>query len=245
MIKKARRGDLDDGDELDTVVNAKGEKLTRILKSDGTLVVTKTNKKGEEESEVYNDFDLPRAAYEITRRMARERPNSQGAIVYVTDGIAPMAYNERDYVESRLIRQNVIFSALVTDMKTGFKLSKPILAPLGNLVDISIYGVAQHVAKASGGDVARVHGPSDYARALGEIVGNLNARYSLGFTLTDAEIDDGQMHPLEVRVAAKDSKGKDRKLDIKARRGYYMPTTPKQQEAKKADAAKPGAQTKN
>jgi VWFA-related protein len=245
LIKKARKGDLDDGDELDTAVNAKGEKLTRVLKADGTLVVTKTDRKGEEESEVYNDFDLPRAAYEITKRVARERPNSQGAIVYVTDGIAPMQYDERDYVESRLIRRNVIFSALVTDMKTGFKLAKPLLAPLGNLADISIYGVAQHVAKASGGDVVRVHSPNDYAKGLSRIIGNLNARYSLGFALAEAETDDGRMHPLEVRVAAKDAKGRDRKLEIKARKSYYMPAAPKQQEAKKADAAKSEAQTKN
>lgn len=245
LIRKARQGQLDEGDEVDTAVNEKGEKTTRVLKSDGTLVVLKKNKKGEDEDEVYNDFDLPRATYEITKRIARERPNSQGAIVYVTDGIAPMAYPERDYVESRLVRQNVIFSALVADMKTGFKLSKPILAPLGNLVDISIYGVAQHVAKASGGDVVRVHGPSDYARGLGEIIGNLNARYSLGFTLADAETDDGKVHPLEVRVAARDSRGRERKLDIKARRGFYMPAPPARQEAKKADAPKAEAQTKN
>jgi VWFA-related protein len=245
LIKKARRGELEEGDELDTIVNKKGEKLTRILKADGTLVVTKTNKKGEDESEVYNDFDLPRAAYEITKRIMRERPNSQGALLYVTDGIAPMGYAERDFVESRLIRQNIIFSALVADMKTGFKLAKPLLAPLGNLADIGIYGVAQHIAQASGGDVVRVHGPNDYAKGLSQIIGNLNARYSLGFTLADAEMDDGKMHELEVRTVAKDTKGKERKLETKARRGYFMPTTQKQQEAKKADAAKLETQTKN
>jgi VWFA-related protein len=244
-IEHTKKSGLEEGDELDTIVNKKGEKLTRILKADGTLVVTKTNKKGEEESEVYNDFDLPRAAYEITKRIARERPNSQGAILYVTDGIAPMGYAERDFVESRLIRQNVIFSALVADMKTGFKLAKPLLAPLGNLADIGIYGVAQHIAQSSGGDVVRVHSPNDYARGLSQIIGNLNARYSLGFTLADTEMDDGKMHELEVRTVAKDARGKERKLETKARRGYFMPATQKQQEAKKADAAKLETQTKN
>jgi VWFA-related protein len=245
MIEKAKKGELDEGDELDTVVNKKGEKLTRILKADGTLVITKKNKKGEEESEVFNDFDLPRASYEITKRIARERPNSQGAIVYVTDGIAPMGFVERDYVEDKFIRQNVIFSALVADMKTGFKLAKPLLAPLGNVAGIGIYGVAQHIAQSSGGDVVRVHSPNDYAKGLSQIIGNLNARYSLGFTLADAETDDGQMHALEVRIVAKDAKGKDRKLETKARRGYFMPATPKPQEAKKADASKAETQTKN
>ncbi|MFN2598590.1 MAG: hypothetical protein ABR563_15570 [Pyrinomonadaceae bacterium] len=241
-VEKAKKGDLDDGDELDTVTDAKGERLTRVLKSDGTLVVTKVNKKGEEESDAHNDFDLPRATYEVTKRIARERPNSQAAIVYVTDGLAPMEYVERDYVEDRLNRQNVIFSALVTDMKTGLKLAKPLLSPLGNWAGIGIYGVVSHVSKAAGGDVVRVRAPADYAKGLSEIIGNLNARYSLGFTLSDAETDDGRLHPLEVRVRAKDAKGRDRKFETKARRGYFMPTAPKAQEAKKADA---NAQTKN
>lgn len=244
-IELAKKGVTEEGDEIDTVVNKKGEKLTRILKADGTLVITKTNKKGEEESDAHNDFDLPRATYEISKRIAKERPNSQPAIVYITDGLAPMEFDERDFVEDRLNRQNVIFSSLVTDMKTGFKLAKPLLSPLGNWAGIGIYGVTQHIAKATGGDVVRVHSPNDYAKGLSQIIGNLNARYSLGFALADAEKDDGVLHPLEVRVKAKDAKGKDRKLEIKARRGYFMPTTPKQQEAKKNDAGTGAAQTKN
>lgn len=244
-IELAKKGVTEEGDELDTVVNKKGERLTRILKADGTLVITKTNKKGEEESDAHDDFDLPRATYEITKRIARERPNSQPTIVYVTDGLAPMGFDERDFVEDRLNRQNVIFSSLVTDMKTGLRLAKPLLSPLGNWAGIGIYGVAQHIAKATGGDVVRVHSPNDYAKGLSQIIGNLNARYSLGFALADAERDDGVLHPLEVKVRAKDARGKDRKLEVKARRGYFMPTTPKQQEAKKTDAGTGAAQTKN
>jgi VWFA-related protein len=244
-IEKAKKGELDEGDEMDTVVNKKGEKLTRVLKADGTLVITKINKKGEEESDAHDDFDLPRALYEITKRVSRERPNSQAAIAYVTDGLAPMEYDERDYVEDRLNRQNVIFSGLVTDMKTGLKLAKPLLSPLGNWAGIGIYGVVSHVAAATGGDVVRVRSPADYAKGLSQIIGNLNARYSLGFTLADAETDDGKLHPLEVRIHAKDVKGKDRKLETKARRGYFRPTVSKQQEAKKDAASKTEAQTKN
>ena len=174
---------------------------------------------------VYQEpFDLAAAAVEITKRVAQERPNSQPALVYVTDGIAPVFYEQRDYIESKLLKSNVIFSALVTDMKTGFKLAMPILKPLGNLAGISISGSAQHLAKQTGGESVRVRRPADYARGLSLIIGNLNARYSLGFTLAETEQDDGQMHPLEVRVRAKDAKGKERKLEVKARRGYYLPT---------------------
>ena len=114
-------------------------------------------------------------------------------------------------------------------MKTGFKFAMPILRPLGNLAGISISGSAQYLAKATGGESIRVRRPADYANGLSKIVGNLNSRYSLGFTLAETETDDGQMHPLEVRVRARDAKGKERKLEVKARRGYYMTTEQKPQ----------------
>jgi hypothetical protein len=41
------------------------------------------------------------------------------------------------------------------------------------------------------------------------------------------------LHSLEVRVKAKDAKGKTRKLEVSARRGYYMTET-REKEAKNA-----------
>jgi hypothetical protein len=223
-------------DEVDKFVDKKGRELTRTLKPDGTLLIQKINEKdGSVEVDVHDDTDLPRAVFEVTKRTARERPGSQAAIVYVTDGIALMAYAEREYVEHKMLRQNVIFSALVTDMKTGFKLAKPLLAPLGNWAGLNIYGGAQHVAKESGGEVVRVRRPADYAEGLARIVGNLNARYSLGFTLADDERDDGRVHKLQIRARAKDAKGRERKLEVKTRTGYFMPAEPR---AKPAEAAR-------
>lgn len=223
--------------EIDYIKDKKGNTIKRIVKPDGAMIIERTNKDGTTTGEYQEPFDLAAAAVEITKRVAAERPNSQPAIVYITDGIAPVFYTQRDYVEAKLLKSNVIFSALVTDMKTGFKFAMPILRPLGNLAGISISGSAQHLAKATGGESVRVRRPADYANGLSLIVGNLNARYSLGFTLAETETDDGQMHPLEVRVRAKDAKGKERKLEVKARRGYYMPTdataTKKSREAAK------------
>jgi VWFA-related protein len=227
----------DENVEIDYIKDKKGNTVKRIVKPDGTLIIERKNKDGSTTSDYQEPFDLAAATLEITKRVAAERPNSQPAVVYITDGIAPVFYTQRDYVEAKLLKSNVIFSALVTDMKTGFKFAMPILKPLGNLAGISISGSAQHLAKATGGESVRVRRPADYANGLSLIVGNLNARYSLGFTLAEAETDDGQMHALEVRVRAKDAKGKERKLEVKARRGYYMPTdaaTPK----KSAEAAK-------
>jgi hypothetical protein len=234
--KHGRPGEVD---EVDRYVDRKGRELTRTLKPDGTLLVQRVNPDGSVEVDVFDDTTLPRAVFDVTRRLARERPNSQAAIVYVTDGVAVMAYPERDYVEHRMLRQNAIFNALVTDMKTGFKLVKPLLAPLGNLIGLNIYGGAQHIAKETGGEALRVRRPADYAEGLARVVGNLSARYGLGFTLAEDERDDGRLHPLEVRARAKDAKGKERKLEVKTRRGYFMPVTkragPQPDAAKKAD----------
>jgi hypothetical protein len=43
--------------------------------------------------------------------------------------------------------------------------------------------------------------------------------------LAEDEIDDGRMHSLEVRVKAQDPKGKNRKLQVSSRQGYYMSST--------------------
>jgi hypothetical protein len=79
------------------------------------------------------------------------------------------------------------------------------------------------MAERTGGEVARVGKPDDLANALERFIKSLMARYSLGFTLGEDENDDGQMHKLDVKVKAKDSRGKERKLIVNARRGYYMP----------------------
>jgi VWFA-related protein len=229
----------DENVEVDYVKDRKGNTVKRIVKPDGSMIIERRNEDGTITGEYQEPFDLASASVEITKRVAAERPNSQPALVYVTDGIAPVFYTQRDYVESKLLKSNVIFSALVTDMKTGFKFAMPILKPLGNLAGISISGSAQHLAKATGGESVRVRRPADYARGLGQIIGNLNSRYSLGFTLAETEIDDGRMHALEVRVRARDAKGKERKLEVKARRGYYMTTDAKLKpapDAKKTDA---------
>ena len=58
----------------------------------------------------------------------------------------------------------------------------------------------------------------------------------LGFSLAEDEKDDGRLHNLEVRVKAVDAKGKSRKLEVSARKGYYMSETP-QVERKVSESA--------
>jgi hypothetical protein len=87
---------------------------------------------------------------------------------------------------------------------------------------VSLYGTAKQLAQKSGGEAVKVGKAKDYSAGLSRIIGNLTARYSLGFTLAENEVDDGRLHSLEVRVQAKDEKGKKRKLLVSSRQGYYM-----------------------
>lgn len=206
------------------VIGKNGDVVTRTVYKDGHVKTTRTSKSGSVSVSLDGEeFDLAGGAHEAVKAITRERPHSRGAVVWLTDGITPAFYAERDAAVGELTKAGITFSALVTDMKFGFKLLKPIVKPLGGLVGLSIYGTAQQVARETGGDALRVNRPADYANGLGKIIGNLTGRYSLGFKIEEAEPDDDRMHTLEVRVRARDAKGKERKLEVTSRRGFFMP----------------------
>jgi hypothetical protein len=129
---------------------------------------------------------------------------------------------DRDEMIRNMISANVTFNALITGTNKYLALLAPVLAATGN--DLSEnYDVPQYMAKQTGGDYVRARKEKDYGPALEKLIGNLTARYSLGFTLSDDELGDRQMHQLEVRVRARDSQGKERRLEVSARQAYYMP----------------------
>jgi hypothetical protein len=104
---------------------------------------------------------------------------------------------------------------------------------MAGMMGVSLYGSAKLLAQRSGGEAVKVGGVKDYGAGLQRIIGNLTARYSLGFALAENEVDDGRMHSLQVRVKTKDEKGKSRKLQVSSRQGYYMSSTlPKDAAAK-------------
>ena len=205
------------------VINGKnGTTLTRTTLRDGTVNIKRVNKKGDVTIEMDNIFDLTAAVTQSIKKAADTRPNSQVSLVWVSDGIAPMFFEERDATEQVLIRENVIFNSLTVELRTLYKFLLPIGKPIAGWVGLSLYGGAKYLAQRSGGEAVKVNRPKDYATGLSRIIGNLTARYSLGFALAEGEVDDGKMHTLEVRVKAKDEKGKNRKLLVSSRQGYYM-----------------------
>ena len=107
----------------------------------------------------------------------------------------------------------------------------PIGKPLAGWLGVSLYGSAKYLAQQTGGEALRVNRTRDYGTGMAKIIGNLTARYSLGFALAEDEKDDGRMHELAIRVKALDEKGKERRLEVSSRRGYFVPRSDSEQAA--------------
>jgi hypothetical protein len=168
----------------------------------------------------------------IAEDAAAKRRDSQIIVVTLSIPFGRMRFSERDKIVARLIRINAMFSPLIREVGAGsIKMHnvpgkvptppRPVFATIGRLTGTDFYAPG-HIAERTGGDATIVRQPEDYGAALEKFVASLAARYNLGFTLKASEQDDGRMHKLEVRIRARDSKGKDRKLVARARRGYYL-----------------------
>jgi VWFA-related protein len=228
---------LSDQDLKVEITKGKKGVTTRTIHPDGTVDIKRQNKKGDVTMEINSIYDMAAAVQDTTRKSQKERPNSQLAIVWVSDGIAPIFFEDRDATEQLVLRSNVIFNSLTTELRTLFKLLMPIGKPIAGMMGVSVYGSAKRLAQQSGGEAVKVSRTKDYAAGLSRIIGNLTARYSLGFTLAEDEKDNGQLHNLELKVKAPDAKGKLRKLEVSSRRGYYFSQTAPG-EAKETTAAK-------
>jgi VWFA-related protein len=167
------------------------------------------------------------AIKEVSDWAATERPNSQVVLVYMSEGLSlPLLYEERDQLTATLIRANATFNGLLVkpyELIAGVAVA---LTPIAALGKLTLYG-EKELAKQTGGQVVRVRKAEDFGAGLEKIIGDLVARYSLGFVLDEREPDDGRMHKIEVRVKARDSRGKERKLEVLARRSYYLPQAQK------------------
>jgi VWFA-related protein len=222
--------------ETETIKGKNGAVITRTTKKDGSVSVKRVSGNGKVNIELENIYDMAGTTRDAAKLAADKRPDHQAAIVWLSDGIAPIFYEDRDATERILIRENAIFNSLTVDMRTLYKFLLPFGQPLISWTGLSLAGSARRLAQQSGGEAVRVSRTSDYGAGLAKIIGNLTARYSLGFSLSENEKDDGRMHELVVRVKAIDGKGKQRKLEVSSRRGYYMPRSDADQAAANSSA---------
>jgi len=211
--------------ETETIKGKNGAVVTRTIKKDGSVNVVRTSSSGKVNFQLDNIYDMAGATRDATHIVEEKRPNSQAAIVWLSDGIAPIFKEDVSATEQILIRQNAIFNTLNVDMRTLYKFLLPFGQPLIGWTGLNIAGSGKQLAQQSGGETVHVSRVKDYGAGLARVIGNLNARYSLGFALSEDERDDGRMHELVLRVKAVDAKGKQKRLEVSSRRGYYMPKT--------------------
>jgi len=76
-----------------------------------------------------------------------------------------------------------------------------------------------HYASETGGEIVKIN-DEDYGKALEQVIGNVMARYSLGFELAESDLD-GKLHKLTVRIKDSPKIANARQLEIHARQGYY------------------------
>lgn len=161
------------------------------------------------------------------RIAALERPSSQVALVYISDGIntADMSYaGKRRAAGEELIRNNVNFSAISFSKLKMTSIALGIVYPLAKIRGASLTGGGEYLAKESGGIKVEVEKAEEFGAGLERITSSFASRYNLGFSLDGEDDDDGRMHKLDVKVATQGARYKGRKLVVSARRGYYAPT---------------------
>src|SRR5947207_5785134 len=168
----------------------------------------------------------------VVEQATMKRPDSQIVIVTLATVLEPIRFSERDKIATRLVRANAFYSPLIRNPGNAtIKMRnvpgkmplppRPIFDAIGRLAGMDNYAPA-HIAEQTGGEAQSVKQAEAYGAALEKLIGDLAARYNLGFTLKESEQDDGREHKLEVKVKARDAHGKKRKLIVRARHGYYM-----------------------
>lgn len=82
----------------------------------------------------------------------------------------------------------------------------------------------RYYSAKTGGEVVNVKN-DDYQGGLEQIIGNFVGRYSLGFE-PDESKQDGKLHRLTIKVKLPPEKGKESKIEVRARQGYILKKEP-------------------
>lgn len=151
--------------------------------------------------------------------LAAQRPDSQIALVYVSDGM-----NTLDTMESRgrnelaeaLQSRHVSFSAMNLQMLTSYAAAAAVINPLGKVFGLSVTGSGNYLAKQAGGVSVDVPSAAEFGSALDQVMSAYASRYSLGYQASETEYRDGRRHRIEVKVAGDAAK----RLELSAPKGF-------------------------
>jgi VWFA-related protein len=191
-------------------------------------LITKYNQKSNELRDAPHLYEnaasgIPCAIAALRRAMAK-RPNSQPVMVVATDDLVYFPFNARDEMIRSSLETGVTINLLRirTSFFTGL-LAGAVRKGAGYRKVPGTIDVVADAARQTGGEMARVGSAKKYVEEFEKLVSNLTSRYTLGFAIEDNELNTGHLHKLEIRVKARDERGKEHKLLVNARNGYYLP----------------------
>ena len=191
-------------------------------------LVTKYNQKSIELADAPHLYEKAASgipcAIATLRRAAAERPNSQAVMVIATDDLVYFPFNARDEMIRSSLETGITINLLRirTSFFTGL-LAGAAKKGAGYRKVPGTIDVVADAARQTGGEMARVGSAKKYVEEFEKLVSNLTSRYTLGFAIEDNELNTGHLHKLEIRVKARDERGKEHKLLVNARNGYYLP----------------------
>ncbi len=166
---------------------------------------------------------IPCAA-DALRQAAAKRPNSQAIMVVASDDFVYFPFTARDEMIRGALESGItvnllrIRTSFLAGLMAGVARKGASYRQVPGTID-----VVADAALQTGGETARVGSVKKYVEAFERLVGDLTARYTLGFTLDENEQKTNRLHKLEIRVKAQSERGKERKLTVSARNGYYLP----------------------
>ncbi len=203
------------------------EKIIAALEAIPALVA-KYNQEGFELPNAAQNYEnaasgIPCAA-DALRRASAARPNSQAVMVVATDDFVYFPFTARDEMIRNSLESGITINLL--RIRTSFLAGLTAGVAKKGASYRKVPGTIDVVADAAlqtGGETARVGSVKKYVEAFERLIGDLTARYTLGFTLDENEQKTNRLHKLEIRVKAQSERGKERKLTVSARNGYYLP----------------------
>lgn len=139
----------------------------------------------------------------VARALAAGRPDSQVAMVYISDGmnsLETMSAPGRQRIAAKLREGDVSFSSLRFRMAAAYASAAAVINPLGKVFGWSVTGAASEFARETGGIAVEVENPERLGAGLAEVLSAYSNRYSLGLALGEDEYRDGREHKIEVSL---------------------------------------------
>lgn len=171
-------------------------------------------------AEQYKKFEaLPNALLAGASHVQDRQPGARTAFVVIGSDFDVVSGKVVDGVTRHLLAAGATVAGLLkSDAQTSAAklMVRAMTAPSGGSARAE---ETAYFSSRTGGETITVHG-EDYGNALEQVIGDVTQRYSLGFVPAEARLD-GKFHKLRVRVKPTAAQDKERRLQVRTRRGYF------------------------